>query len=137
MSNIAASLSPAGPIIKVIKDLNTVMFSMIVDVSCDDGSIQIARVVHEHAGMFAINFLELKKVGIYDFSSNTELISKESVSGFYDVDNLEATDLYVKVNNGYELIDDSEDEDYIGSEEEGDDESEDESLVDEDENEEA
>ena len=113
------------------------MFSMIVDVSCDDGSIQIARVVHEHSGMFAINFLEVKKVGIYDFSSNTELISKESVSGFYDVDNLEATELYVKVNNGYELIDDSEDEDYIGSEEGEDDESEDESLVDEDENEEA
>ena len=112
------------------------MFNMIVDVSCDDGSIQIARVVQEHAGMFAINFLEVKKVGIYDFSSNTELVSKESVSGFYDVDNLEATDLYVKVNNGYELIDDSEDEDYTGSEDD-DDESEDESLVDEDENEEA
>ena len=110
------------------------MFNMIVDVSCDDGSIQIARIVHEHAGMYAINFLELKKMGIYDFSSETELISKESVSGFYDVDNLEDTDLYVKVNNGYELIDDSEDEDYIGSEEE-DDESEDESLVDEDEDE--
>jgi hypothetical protein len=110
------------------------MFNMIVDVSCDDGSIQIARIIHEHGDMYAINFLELKKVGIYDFSSETELISKESVSGFYDVDNLESTDLYVKVNNGYELIDDSDDEDYTGSEdEEDDDDSEDESLVDEDE----
>lgn len=138
MSNIAASFSPAEPIIKVIKDLNTVMFNMIVDVSCDDGSIQIARIVHEHAGMYAINFLELKKTGIYDFSSETELISKESVSGFYDVDNLESTDLYVKVNGGYELIDDSDDEDYTGSEgEEEDSDSDDESLVDEDEDEEA
>tara|TARA_B100000497_G_scaffold25243_1_gene29739 strand:+ start:368 stop:622 length:255 start_codon:yes stop_codon:yes gene_type:complete len=82
--------------------------------------------------MYAINFLEVKKVGIYDFSSNTELVSKESISGFYDVDNLESTDLFVKVNNGYELIDDSEDEDYTGSEDD-DDESEDESLVDENE----
>ena len=110
---------------------------MIVDVHCDDGTTQLARIVHNCAGMYAINFLEVKKVGIYDFSSNTELVSKESISGFYDVDNLEATELYVKVNNGYELIDDSEDEDYIGSEEGEDDESEDESLVDEDENEEA
>jgi hypothetical protein len=112
------------------------MFNMIVDVSCDDGSIQIARIVHERAGMYAINFLELKKTGIYDFSSETELISKESVSGFYDVDNLESTDLYVKVNGGYELIDDSDDEDYTGSEgEEEDSDSDDESLVDEDEDE--
>jgi hypothetical protein len=112
------------------------MFNMIVDVSCDDGSIQIARIIHEHGDMYAINFLELKKVGIYDFSSETELISKESVSGFYDVDNLESTDLYVKVNGGYELIDDSDDEDYTGSEgEEEDSDSDDESLVDEDEDE--
>ena len=108
------------------------MFNMIIDVNCDDGTIQIARIIHEHADMYAINFLELKKVGIYDFSSNTELISKDSVSGFYDVNDLESTQLYVKVNNGYELIDDSDDEDYTGSDDE-EEESEDESLVDEDE----
>jgi hypothetical protein len=107
------------------------MFNMIIDVSCDDGTTQIARIIHEHADMYAINFLELKKVGIYDFSSNTELISKDSVSGFYDVKDLESTQLYVKVNNGYELIDDSDDEDYTGSETESDDEEV--SLVDENE----
>lgn len=109
------------------------MFNMIIDVKCDDGTTQIARIIHEHADMYAINFLELKKVGIYDFSSNTELISKDSVSGFYDVNDLESTQLYVKVNSGYELIDDSDDEDYTGSEDEEEEESEDESLVDEDE----
>ena len=34
---------------------------MIVDVTCEDDSIQIARIVHEHGDMYAINFLELKK----------------------------------------------------------------------------
>ena len=76
---------------------------MIIDVDYEDGTTQIARTVVENNAMFAINFLELKKVGIYDFSSNTELISKESVSGFYDVDNLESTDLFVKVHKDMNL----------------------------------
>ena len=85
---------------------------MIVDVRCEDDTVQIARIVHEHAGMQAVNFLEEKKRGVYDFSSVTELICKEAISGFYDVDNLEDTDLYYKTDDGYELVDDSEDEDY-------------------------
>ena len=104
---------------------------MIVDVTCEDETIQIARIIHEHDEMYAINFLEKTKPGVFDFSKKTELVPKDSVSGFYDVDNLEDTELYVKVNGGYELIDDSEDEDYVCSDE--DDDSEDESLCDEDE----
>jgi hypothetical protein len=105
---------------------------MIVDVICEDDTIQIARIVHEHSDMYAVNFLEQKKPGIYDFSKETELVPRDSVSGFYDVNNLEDTELYVKNDSGYELIDDSEDEDYICSDE---DESDDESLCDEDEDE--
>lgn len=105
---------------------------MIVDVTCEDDTIQIARIVHEHSDMYAINFLEPKKPGVYDFSKETELVPKDSVSGFYDVNNLEDTELYVKIEGGYELIDDSEDEDYVCSDE---DESDDESLCDEDEDE--
>jgi hypothetical protein len=86
---------------------------MIVDVRCEDGTVQIARIIHEHGDMYAINFLEEKKHGVYDFSSDTELVPKDSVSGFYDVHNLEDTDLYYKTDNGYELVDDSEDEDYV------------------------
>lgn len=88
---------------------------MIVDVHCEDDTVQIARIVHEHAGMQAVNFLEEKKRGVYDFSSVTELVCKESISGFYDVDNLEDTDLYMKIQGGYVLMDDSEDEDYVCS----------------------
>ena len=42
-------------------------------------------------------------------------MSKESVSGFYDVENLEKTGLYVHTQRGYEIIDDSEDEDFTCS----------------------
>ena len=101
---------------------------MIVDVHCEDDTIQIARIIHEHAGMHAVNFLEEKKRGVYDFSSVTELIPKESISGFYDVDNLEDTDLYMKIQDGYVLMDDSEDEDYVCTDS---DVSESESLIDE------
>ena len=103
---------------------------MIVDVHCEDDTIQIARIVHEHSGMYAINFLESKRRGIYDFSNETELVPKESISGFYDKDNLDETNLYMKVQGGYVLLDDSEDEDFTCSES---DESESESLVDDDE----
>ena len=107
---------------------------MIVDVTCEDDTIQIARIIHEHSDMYAINFLELKKPGVYDFSKDTELVPKDSVSGFYDVNNLEDTGLYYKSGNGYELVDDSEDEDYTCSDsEESESDEDDESLVDEDE----
>ena len=103
---------------------------MIVDVHCEDDTIQIARIVHEHSGMYAINFLEPKMRDICDFSNETELVPKESISGFYDTNNLEDTNLYTKVQGGYILMDDSEDEDFTCSES---DESESESLVDDDE----
>lgn len=107
---------------------------MIVDVHCEDDTIQIARIIHEHSDMYAINFLESKRHGVYDFSTSTELVHKDSISGFYDVDKLEDTNLYFKTIHGYELVDDSEDEDYICSESG---ESESESFIDEDEDEEA
>jgi hypothetical protein len=99
---------------------------MLVDVKCDDGSVQIARIVLETDTTYTVNFLEKNKHHLYDFVDISEVINKESVSGFYDTDDLEKTHLYAKNSNGYELIDDSEDEDYECSE---DDESESESDV--------
>lgn len=107
---------------------------MIIDVECEDGTIQIARTVLENQDSYLVNFLEKNKYNLYDFVDETEEVSKDSVSGFYDVDELEDTHLYAKVPQGYELIDDSEDEDYECSE---DDDSEDDiSLVDENEDDE-
>ena len=86
----------------------------------------------ENQDTYVVNFLEKNKYNFYDFVDNQEVISKDSVSGFYDVDELEDTNLYVKVPLGYDLIDDSEDEDYECSDDSEDDDD-DISLVDEDE----
>jgi len=104
---------------------------MIIDVECDDGTTQIARTVLENQDSYIVNFLEKNKYNFYDFVDEEEEVSKESVSGFYDVDNLEDTDLFAKVPQGYMLMDDSEDEDYECSDEEESDD--DISLVDEEE----
>ena len=103
---------------------------MIIDVECEDGTIQIARTVLENQDSYLVQFLERKGSEIYDFIDEPEEISKDSVSGFYDVDDLEETNLYARVPHGYTLIDDSEDEDYVCTDEE---ESEDESLIDDEE----
>lgn len=109
---------------------------MIIDVKCDDGTTQIARTVFETDMTYTVNFLERNKYHLYDFININEVINKEAVSGFYDTDDLEKTQLYAKSSNGYELIDDSEDENYTYSDSENDSESESEvSLVDEDEDE--
>ena len=106
---------------------------MIVDVRCDDDTTQIARIVQESEHNYAVNFLERVHSSVFNFSQNVESVSKESVSGFYDVDNLEKTGLYVYTQRGYEIIDDSEDEDFTCSGSETDESDEDVSLVDEDE----
>ena len=109
------------------------MFYMIVDVRCDDGTTQIARIVHERDDTYSVQFLEKNKYHMYDFVNTIEVINKESISGFYDTHDLESTQLYAKVSNGYELIDDSEDLDYTASDEESEESESDVSLVDEDE----
>ncbi len=106
---------------------------MIVDVKCDDDTTQIARVVQESEHNYAVNFLERVHSSVFNFSQDVESVSKEYVSGFYDVENLEKTGLYVHTHRGYEIIDDSEDEDFTCSGSETDESEDDVSLVDEDE----
>ena len=106
---------------------------MIVDVKCDDDTTQIARVVQESEHNYVVNFLERVHSSVFNFSQNVESVSKESISGFYDVENLEKTGLYVYTQRGHEIIDDSEDEDFTCSGSETDESEDDVSLVDEDE----
>ena len=107
---------------------------MLVDVNCDDGTVQIARIVKDGDDTCTVRFLERVKSNLYEFTKTDDVVEKSSISGFYDTDDLEKTLLYVKVSNGYELIDDSEDEDFTCSETETEDETDDDvSLVDEDE----
>ena len=107
---------------------------MLVDVNCDDGTVQIARIVKDGDDTCTVRFLERIKSNLYEFTKTDDVVEKSSISGFYDTDDLEKTLLYVKVANGYELIDDSEDEDFTCSESDSESEDEDDvSLVDEDE----
>ena len=108
---------------------------MIVDVQCEDDTIQIAKLEtsdpnnHQEVG---VRFLRRVKSSLYNFEDEITTVPRESLCGWYDTENLEDTELYVKTVNGYDLVDDSEDENFVYSE--GDEEeSESESLVDEDE----
>jgi len=107
---------------------------MLVDVNCDDGTVQIARIIKDGDDTCTVRFLERIKSNLYEFMKSDDVVEKSSISGFYDTDDLEKTLLYTKVHNGYELIDDSEDEDFTCSESDDEDETDDDvSLVDEDE----
>jgi hypothetical protein len=104
---------------------------MIVDVQCDDNTIQIAKIVQDEGDVVKVKYLDKVKSGVFDFTREIEAIERTSISGFYDVENLEDTDLYLKVEGGYELVDDSEDEDFEVSESDEEDSEDDVSLVDE------
>ena len=104
---------------------------MIVDVHCDDGTTQIARIVNDCDITYSVQFLEKNKYHLYDFVNTVEVITKEAISGFYDTDDLENTHLYTRVTNGYELVDDSEDLDYTASDIDSDESESDVSLIDE------
>ena len=102
---------------------------MFVDVKCDDDTIQIAEFISDTEVIF------MTKVGngLYDFEDDITIIPAESICGWYDCKNLEDTDLFMKAPGGYALLDDSDDEDYVCSDEDEDSDSE--SLDDEDEDE--
>jgi hypothetical protein len=106
---------------------------MIIDVECEDGTTQIARTVLENQDSYIVNFLEKNIQNFYDFIDAHEEVLKESVSGFYDVENLEETDIFIKVPQGFVLLDDSEDEDYECTETDEEESEDDTSLVDEEE----
>ena len=106
---------------------------MIIDVECENGTTQIARTVVENGDAYIVNFLERNKFRLYDFVQEDEEVNKDSVSGFYDVDTLEETGLFVKCPQGYELVDDSEDEDFECTESDDEESEDDVSLVDEEE----
>ena len=55
---------------------------MIIDVECEDGTTQIARTVSESEDRYVVHFLEKTVNNVYHFSTESEEVSKESVSGF-------------------------------------------------------
>ena len=105
---------------------------MIVDVQCDDHSVQIAQLLNDLGDSCEVKFLERIHSSVFNFSDRVEMIERGSISGFYDVEKLEDTGIYVHTQRGYELIDDSEDEDFTCSDVESE-ESDDVALIDEEE----
>jgi hypothetical protein len=85
---------------------------MIVDVQCEDDTIQIAKLVSDTE----VIFLTKLENGLYDFEDDITVIPAESICGWYDCKTLEETDLFMRVPGGYALLDDSEDEDFEYSE---------------------
>jgi hypothetical protein len=85
---------------------------MIVDVQCEDDTIQIAK----HVSDTEVIFLTKLENGLYDFEDDITVIPAESICGWYDCKTLEETDLFMRVPGGYTLLDDSEDEDFEYSE---------------------
>ena len=85
---------------------------MIVDVQCEDDTIQIAKLVSDTE----VIFLTKLENGLYDFEDDITVIPAESICGWYDCKTLEETDLFMRVPGGYTLLDDSEDEDFEYSE---------------------
>ena len=102
---------------------------MFVDVQCEDDTIQIAELISDTE----VIFLTKLENGLYDFEDDITVIPTESICGWYDCKTLEETELFMKVPGGYALLDDSDDEDYVCSDEDEDSDSE--SLIDEDEDE--
>jgi hypothetical protein len=91
------------------------MENHIVDVEFEDGSVCICQVKGETENGYLISELVYTGSGNYEFSTEFQIIEKESVSGFYDVTDLEDTGLYIRIRDGvYEQVD-SSDEDYEAS----------------------
>ena len=88
---------------------------MIDDVQCDDHSVQIAQLLNDLGDSCEVKFLERIHSSVFNFSDRVEMIERGSISGFYDVEKLEDTGIYVHTQRGYELIDDSEDEEFTCS----------------------
>ena len=100
------------------------MENQIIDVDFEDGFKSIAKIVKDGQSEYEVVLLEYYGDGEWDFDTEEPiLITKDSVSGFYDTTDLENTGLYEKLKNGmYVEVDESDFEYELASSE--DDESE-------------
>ena len=100
------------------------METQIIDVDFEDGFKSIAKIVKDGQSEYEVALLEYYGDGEWDFDTEEPiLITKDSVSGFYDTTDLENTGLYEKLKNGmYVEVDESDFEYELASSE--DDESE-------------
>jgi hypothetical protein len=105
------------------------MKNQLIDVVLMDNVVSLARVIDDMGSTLKVQLLEKNKNGVFIFADDVEDITKESISGYYDTDDLEKTGMFVKTRFGYEEVSES-DSDYEPTDEDESSESED--LSDED-----
>ena len=76
-----------------------------------DNVISLARVLEDMGPTLMVQLLKKNKKDVYEFAEYPEEIPRESISGFYDTDDLEKTGLFIKTEYGYEEVSES-DSDY-------------------------
>ena len=90
---------------------------MLVDIVRDDDTTQIARIKKDDGDACPVNFLEKRSNSTYCFSIEDEVVTKDTISGYYDVDQLEDTGLFIMIREGvYTFYDEDEDSDFVCSE---------------------
>jgi hypothetical protein len=105
------------------------MKNQLIDVVLMDNVVSLARVIDDMGSTLKVQLLEKNNSGVFIFADDVEYITKESISGYYDTDDLEKTGMFVKTRFGYEEVSES-DSDYEPTDEDESSESED--LSDED-----
>ena len=91
------------------------MERQIVDIEYDDGHIRIAKIVEDLGTEYKVSLLEYYGYELWNFDDDgeCEIVSKDSVSGFYDTTLLETTGLYEKLENGFYTPVDLSDTEYV------------------------
>jgi hypothetical protein len=105
------------------------MKNQLIDIVLTDNVMSLARVIDDMGSTLRVQILEKGRNGTYTFTEGLEEIPRESISGYYDTDDLERTGMFVKTRFGYEEVSES-DSDYEPTDEDESSESED--LSDED-----
>jgi hypothetical protein len=88
---------------------------MLVDVETTSGT-SLAKIVQENKDTVVVRYLSYKKKGLYDYEDPCE-IERECISGFYNPEDTESSAGFKKVDGGYILLDNSDD-DYTPSDSE-------------------
>lgn len=83
---------------------------MLVDVETTSGTT-LAKIVQKNKDTVVVRYLSYKKKGLYDYEDPCE-IDSECISGFYNPEDTEESAGFKKVDGGYILLDNSDDDDY-------------------------
>lgn len=87
------------------------MIGQIIDVEFEDGATNIAKIVADTGVEYHVLVLDNTKLHFYKFRDKPEVISKESVAGFYDTTDLEDTGLFMNLDGTYYEADEHSDYD--------------------------